>query len=228
MLCLTRRRAGTAMAALLLLGLPACAGDDEAGSAATATPTPTPEARIETLQGEQTAVTLDPGWLEALSALQVTPTAVGQAGLDPATSVLTVPITGGSVTYTDPESGVEPDVRGVINHDGSGLQLAGPTGAVVALEDLEVDLTGSTVYGRLTVDDEVRADRADLLHLDRSTREPLQVDADAGTAVLRGSTLSLTGTAADALNAAFETSALTERVLLGVAEVTLALPEPSS
>jgi hypothetical protein len=228
MLSLTSRRGGTAVAALLLLGLAACTGDDEAGTAATASPTPTSEARIETLSGEQTAVTLDPGFLEGLSALQVTPAAVGGASLEPATGVLSVPITGGSITYAEPESGAEPDVQGVINHDGSGLQLTGPTGAAVALEELEVDLAGSTVYGRVTADGEVRAERADLFHLDRSTRDPLQVDEDAGTAVLRGSTLSLTGTAAEVLNTAFGTSALAERVLVGAAEVTLALPEPPS
>jgi hypothetical protein len=227
MLCLTRRRVGVAVAALLLLSGAGCGGDDETGPA-DPTPAPPSEARIEALAGEQTTVTLDPGFLEGLSALQVAPAAVGDAALDPATGVLSVPITGGSVTYTEPAAGAEADVRGTVEHDGAGLQLTGPAGTVVALDALEVDLAGGTVYGRVAVDGEVRAERADLFHLDRSTRDPLEVDEGAGTATLGGTTLSLTATAAEALNTAFATSALAERVLVGVGQVTLALPEPSS
>lgn len=238
-----RRTAAAALAVGLALSLASCGdegSDDAAGGpagsgvspGAATGPTPQPEAtaepepvaRIDSLTGEQTAVTLDPGFLAGLTALQVTPAALGSATLDPATGVLSVPVTGGAVTYFEPDSGVEPPAQGLVRHDGAGLQLTGADGAVVDLTDLELDLGGSTVYGRVSVGGQVEAERADLFLLDDSSRGPLQVDEDEGTAVLQGSTLSLTATSADTLNRAFGTGALAESVLVGVTEITLALP----
>jgi hypothetical protein len=51
------------------------------------------------------------------------------------------------------------------------------------------------------------------------------VNAGAGTAVLEGTTVKLTKTAADALNMVFSSTALTEGFLVGIAEITLALPK---
>jgi hypothetical protein len=224
MFSLSSRTAATAVAAGLALALVACGSDETtAGSGQSAAPTasPTPAAAIDSLSGEQTAVTLDEAFLDGLASLQLTPSPLGGATLDAATGVLAFPITGGNVTYFDPASGVDPYVQGLINHDGSGLQLTGADGTVVTLEDFEVDPAESRLYGTVTVDGEVFAERLDLFFLDGSTLEPLQVDEAGGTAVLEGTTVSLTTSAADALNTAFETDALAEFFPVGIAEITV-------
>ena len=53
---------------------------------------------------------------------------------------------------------------------------------------------------------------------------PLEVNAEEGTAVLEGTTVSLTAEAAELLNMTFGTDALAEFFLVGVAEITLELP----
>jgi hypothetical protein len=222
MFSLKSRTAVTALAAGLALTLAACGSDEPATETPAASQEPVAE--IDSLSGEQTAVTLDPGFLEGLSALQLMPATLGGATLDGTTGVVAFPITGGNVTYFDPESGVDPYVQGLINHDGSGLQLTGANGTVVKLENFEVDPAESLLYGKVTVDDGVFAQRAPLFFLDGSTLNPLQVNEADGTAVLEGTTVSLTKTAADALNMVFETDALAEFFPVGVAEITVALP----
>jgi len=64
-----------------------------------------------------------------------------------------------------------------------------------------------------------------LFFLDGSTLNPLQVNEAQGTAVLEGTTVKLTKTAADALNMVFMTDALTEFFTVGIAEITVALPQ---
>ena len=218
------RTAATALAAGLALTLAACGSDDTtAGSGENAAPaaSPTPVAAIDSLSGKQTAVTLDAAFLAGLTALQLTPATLGSATLDAGTGVMTFPITGGNVTYFDPDSGVDPYVQGLINHDGSGLQLTGANGTVVTLENFEVDPAESLLYGTVTVNDEVFAERADLFFLDGSTLKPLAEGTEPDTAVLEGTTVSLTKTAADALNTAFETDALAESFPVGIAEITV-------
>ncbi len=131
------------------------------------------------------------------------------------------PITGGNVTYYDPASGVTPYVQGEIDHEGSGLQLTGANGKVVKLENFVVDPGGSMLTGKVTVDGDVFAPSAPLFFLDGSTLKPLANGSAAGTAVLEGTTVSLTKTAADALNMVFETDALAEFFKVGVAEITV-------
>ena len=224
---LRKRSAAIALAAGLTLTLAACGGADEESTTASgsasegATAEPTPAAEIAELSGKQTAVTLDPGFLEGLTALKLTPAMIGTGTLDGGTGTVAFPITGGNVTYYDPASGVSPYVQGLINHDGSGLSLTGANGKVVSLENFEVDPEKSLLFGKVSVDGAVFAERADIFFLDGSTLNPLRPGDEAGTAVLQGTTVSLTKTAADALNMVFETDALAEFFKVGVAEITV-------
>ena len=223
---LKKKSAVLALALALPLTLAACGSDDEAttGSSTTQNQTePSPAAAIDTLTGKQTAVTLDAGFLEGLTALKLTPATIGGAKLEGA--VISFPISGGNVTYYDPTSGVTPYVQGLINHDDSGLQLTGANGKVVKLENFVVDPAESVLTGKVTVDGAVFAETAPLFFLDGRTLNPLEVNADAGTAVLEGTTVSLTKTAADALNMVFETDALAEFFTVGIAEITVDLPK---
>ena len=221
MFSLPKKTAVLSLGLALTLGLAACGSNDETvgqepGAAAT------PVAQIDALTGVQTAVTLDPAFLEGLTALQLTPATLGGATLEGA--VIAFPITGGNVTYYDPASGVTPYVQGLINHDNSGLQLTGANGVVVKLENFVVNPETSILSGKVTVDDEVFAESADLFFLDGSTLNPLAEGTEPGTAVLEGTTVSLTMTAADALNSVFETTALAEFFPVGVAEITVDVP----
>lgn len=218
---LKKQSAVLSLGLALTLGLAACGNNDESvgleeGTAAT------PVAQIDALTGEQTAVTLDPSFLEGLTALELTPATLGGATLEEAE--ISFPITGGNVTYYDPASGVTPFVQGLIEHNDSGLQLTGANGAVVKLEDFVVDPEASVLTGKVTVDDEVFAESTDLFFLDGSTLNPLADGEQEGTAVLEGTTVSLTQTAADALNMVFGTDALSEFLLVGVAEITIDVP----
>lgn len=227
MLSLKKKSAVLALTAGLALSLAACGGDDTStanGSDTADTQSqPEPVAAIDSLSGEQTAVTLDPAFLEGLTALELMPATIGGASLEGA--VIAFPISGGNVTYFSPDSGVDPYVQGLINHDGSGLQLTGANGKVVKLEDFVVDPAESVLTGKVTVDDAVFAESAPLFFLDGRTLNPLEVNEGDGTAVLEGTTVSLTQTAADALNMVFETDALAEFFPVGVAEITVALPQ---
>ena len=224
---LKSRTASAALAAGLALTLAACGSDDEAATGTdTGTDTGTesastePIAAIDSLTGTQTAVTLDPSFLEGITGLGLTPATLGGATLDGTTGVIAFPITGGNVEYYDPNGSVQPYVTGLINHDGSGLSLsAGDT--TVKLENFEVDPDESVLYAKVTVNDEVFAERADVFVLDGSTLNPLMEGTEPGTAVLEGTTVSLTATAADALNTVFETDALAEFFLVGIAEITV-------
>lgn len=220
---LRTRTATLALVAGLALSLGACTdgsgdqdGRDGDGSA--------PLASIESLTGEQTAVTFDASFVAGLAGLGVTPGTVGEANLDLQAGRITFPITGGSLTYYDPSSGVEPFVQGEVQHAGSGLALIAEERSVL-LSDFVVDPEESVLTGTVTVDGEVLAEAAPLLFLDGRTLEPLRTDAERGEAVLEGTTVSLTAEAAQALNGAFGTDALAEYFPVGVAEIVLALPE---
>lgn len=225
MLSLKKKSSVLALGLTLTLGLAACGSDDEAtsGTATTQEQTqPEPAAQIDSLTGKQTAVTLDAGFLEGLTALKLTPATIGGAKLEGA--VISFPITGGNVTYYAPDSGVTPYVQGLINHDDSGLQLTGANGKVVKLENFVVDPAESVLTGKVTVDGAVAFESAPLFFLDGRTLNPLEVNEADGTAVLEGTTVSLTKEAAEALNGVFETDALAEFFKVGIAEITVALP----
>ncbi len=230
MFSLRTRTATIALAAGLSLTLAACGSEDTetttgSSSSESSAPAaePTPAAAIDSLTGMQTAVTLDPSFIEGITALMLTPGVVGGATLDAATGKVAFPISGGNVTYFDPASGVEPFVQGMIMHDGSGLSLTGG-GTTVELTDFVVDPEGSVLTGTVTANGEVAAESAPLFFLDGSTVNPLEVNEADGTAVLEGTTVSLTAEAAELLNMTFGTDALAEFFLVGVAEITLELP----
>ena len=222
MYSLKKKTAAFALTAGLALTVTGC-GEDDVTGATDVTQDAEPVAQIDSLDGKQTAVILDQGFLDGLNSLKLTPATLGGATLNGGT--IAFPISGGNVTYFDPSSDVEPFVQGEILHDGSGLSLTGPNGKVVELTDFVVDPGESELTGKVTVDGEVFAESAPLFFLDGSTLNPLEVNPDKGTAVLEGTTVSLTKTAADALNMVFETDALAEFFKVGIAEITVALPK---
>jgi hypothetical protein len=215
----------TALGAVTLsLGLAACGGDDEGTATAAdseqpaqAAAAPEPVAKIDALTGKQTDVTLDAGFVEALTALKVTPGPVGDAKISKK-GVASFPITGGNVTYYEPGS-VSPYVQGLINHDGSGLSLEAG-GKLVELENFDIDPGKSVLTGDVSVDGEEAAADAPLFFLDGRTLKPLQANDD-GTAVLEGTTVKLKAEAAELLNTTFGIDALTEGLVIGVAKITV-------
>jgi hypothetical protein len=201
-------------AAALSFGVAACGSDDESSS----TPTrPDPVAQVDQLSGRTTAVTLDAGFVEALTSLKLTPGPLGAASISKA-GVASFPITGGNVTYYEPGS-VSPYVQGEIDHDGAGLSLEGG-GKRVELTDFVVDPGASVLTGKVTVDGQVAAESAPLFFLDGRTLNPLEVSGN-GTAVLEGTTVKLKAEAADLLNQTFGVDALTEGLVIGVAKITI-------
>ena len=211
--------AALAATTALALGATACGGsDDESSSAAKPAATAVkPVAEIPTLTGQNTAVALDSGFVEALGSLKLTPAPVGEAEISKA-GVASFPITGGNVTYYTPGS-VSPYVQGMIAHDGSGLSLTGG-GKTVELTDFAVDPGKSVLTGKVSVDGAVAAESAPLFFLDGRTLKPLQANDD-GTAVLEGTTVKLKAEAADLLNQTFGVEALTEGLVIGIAKITV-------
>jgi hypothetical protein len=181
--------------AFLAFGAAACGDDEEdststpAPAASTAEAKPEPAAKIDSLTGTSTKVTLDAGFVEALTSLKVTPGPVGDATISKA-GVASFPITGGNVTYYTPGS-VKPYVQGIINHDGSGLSLEAG-GKKVELTNFDVDPGKSILLGDVSVDGTEAAADAPLFFLDGRTLQPLRTNADGSKAVLEGTTLVLT------------------------------------
>ena len=207
-----------ALAFTAIAGLAACgSNDDKAETGAPAASTDTkPVAEIPALKGQDTSVTLDPGFLAGLTSLKLTPAPVGSAKITGA--VASFPITGGNVKYFTPGS-VSPYVQGKINHAGSGLSLTGG-GIKVELTDFVVDPAGSVLTGKVTANGKVAAESAPLFFLDGRTLKPLQTGA-ADTAILEGTTVSLTKEAADLLNKTYGVTALTPFFKVGVAKITV-------
>jgi hypothetical protein len=206
-----------AVTAALALSLSACGGNAEATGADPAAAAPSPEAMIPALSGKMTEVTLDPGFLAGLTSLKLTPAPVGTAKVS-AAGVASFPITGGSATYYKPGTR-NPYVEGMIEHDGSGLSLTDGT-TKVELTNFVVDPGKSVLTGDVSANGKSVATDAPLFFLDGRTLKPLAME---GTdAVLEGTTVSLTKTAADLLDSTYKTTALTEFFKVGVAKITLA------
>jgi hypothetical protein len=196
----------------------ACGDDEETTSNSSSGDKPKPAAQIDALTGATTKVTLDAGFVEALTSLKVAPGPVGDAKISMA-GVATFPITGGNVTYYTPGS-IDPFVQGLINHDGSGLSLTSG-GKKVELENFDVDPGKSVLKGDVSVDGkEAKAD-APLFFLDGRTLQPLRTNADGSRAVLEGTTVKLKKEAADLLNMTFGIDALKEGLVIGVAKITV-------
>ena len=174
-------------------------------------------AQIDQLTGRTTAVTLDAGFVKALTSLKLTPAPVGDAKISKA-GVASFPISGGNVTYYEPGS-VSPYVQGSIDHTG-GLSLTGG-GKMVELTDFVIDPGASVLTGTVSVDGEVAAEDAPLFFLDGRTLNPLAVNESNGTAVLEGTTVKLKAEAADLLNQTFGVTALEEGLEIGVAKITV-------
>ena len=209
----------------LSLGAAACGDDEESSSASTgasstaAAATQEPAASIPSIPGGQTAVTLDAGFVEALTALKVTPAPVGDAKISKA-GVASFPITGGNVDYYGPDSPVRPYVQGMIEHEGSGLSLTAG-GKEVELTDFVVDPGTSTLTGTVSVDGEEAAPAGTpLFFLDGTTLEPIKME---GTdAVLEGTTVELKQEAADLLNSTFGIEDLAGGLKIGIAKINAA------
>ena len=215
---------GIAAATLLVGGLAACSTSTDSGSGTSSSPSaseeadPTPLASIPSLDGVDTQVTLDAGFVEALTSLGLTPGVTGTATLDAATGTLAFPITGGNVDYYDPAEDYRPYVQGEIDHDGSGITLtAGDT--VVGLSDFKIDPGTSRLTGTVTANGEEVGTDIYIFNLDGSTLKPLETDAD-GNAVLEGTTVYVSPDAADLLNTTFGTDAVTDQLVVGIAKIT--------
>ncbi len=222
--------AATAIGAMTLVPLAACSSDDSSSSDSSTTTsvsnettdaaesTPEPAANVEDLSnGVDTAVALDAGFTEALTTLGLTPGVVGTATL--ADGSISFPITDGNVKYWEPGT-VDPYVQGEIMHEGSGLSLtSGDT--VVELTDFDIDPGTSELTGTVTVNGEVAAEDAVIFDLDGSTLKPLATGPD-NTAILQGTEVKISETAAGLLNDTFETDAVTPGLLVGVATITVA------
>ena len=215
---------GIAAATLLVGGLAACSTSTDSGSGTSSSPSaseeadPTPLASIPALDGVDTQVTLDAGFVEALTSLGLTPGVTGTATLDAATGTLAFPITGGNVDYYDPAEDYRPYVQGEIDHDGSGITLtAGDT--VVGLSDFKIDPGTSRLTGTVTANGAVVGEDVFIFNLDGSTLKPLAMDAD-GNAVLEGTRVLISSDAAKLLNDTFKTDAVTDTLLVGIAKIT--------
>jgi len=203
-----------ALAFTAVAGLVACSSDSKDTTAST--PSTAPVAKIDSLSGQDTSVTLDPSFLAGLTNLKLTPGPVGTAKI--AGAVATFPITGGNVTYYAPGT-VTPYVQGKINHDGSGLSLTGG-GIKVELTNFVVDPAGSVLTGKVTANGATAAESAPLFFLDGRTLKPLATGANK-TAILEGTTVSLTKEAADLLNKTYKVTALSQYFKVGVAKITV-------
>ncbi|MDQ3631198.1 MAG: hypothetical protein M3417_08045 [Actinomycetota bacterium] len=201
----------------------ACGDDEETTSTPGASSSSSdkkakPAAQIDSLTGRTTKVTLDKGFVDALTSLKVKPGPVGEATVSKA-GVATFPISGGNVTYYTPGT-VTPYVQGLINHDGAGLSLEAG-GKLVELENFDVDPGKSVLTGDVSVDGEEAAPDAPLFFLDGGTLQPLRTNDDGSLAVLEGTTVKLKQEAADLLNKTFGIDALKAGLVVGTAKITV-------
>ncbi len=207
-----KRALGVTAAAALALSLAACSSENTNNGGSD---NPKPVAAVQNLSGVDTAVTLDAGFVDALTSLKLTPGVVGDATL--ANGAVSFPITGGDVTYYKPGS-VSPYVQGLIEHQGSGLSLtAGST--EVDLTNFEVDPAKSLVYGDVSVNGTSAAKHATIFNLDGRTLKPLQTQGS--TAILEGTKVMISGDAAGLLNQTFKTDAVKQGLLVGIAKITI-------
>jgi hypothetical protein len=208
-------------AGILVAGLAACSSTTSSDTPSSSTSSSSsaaaePLASIPALDGVDTQVALDAGFVEALTTLGLTPGVIGGATLTD--GVLAFPITGGNVDYYDPEESYRPYVQGSISHDGSGISLTAGD-IVVELTDFRIDPGTSQLFGTVTANGEKVGDDIYIFNLDGSTLNPLAEDAD-GNAVLEGTTVLISPDAAELLNATFSTDAVTDELVVGIAKIT--------
>ena len=221
----TRKGFVAAAALSAVIGLSACGTNDvdtaqAADSSSSSVSVPKPAAVVRAIPGGDTAVTLDAGFVSALGTLGLTPGVTGTATLDGTTGVVDFPITGGTVTLYDRETGYRPWVQGVVFHDGSGLTLAAG-GTTVELSNFVIDPgKPARLFGDVTVNGELAAPNAPLFNLDGSTLSAPTMGAD-GSAVLDGTTVKLSDEAAGLLNSTFKTDALAGGLVIGTSTITV-------
>ncbi len=215
----TRTRKALAAAALVTtasLSVAACGSSSDTTNASSTTHSaPEPVAAIDSLTGNTTQITLDQGFVDALTQLKLTPGTVGTAKLQDGT--LTFPITGGNVTVFKPGQ-VSPYVIGQIQHEGSGLSLSAG-GTKVELTNLNVDPGVSRVYGDVSVNGKTAVTSAYLFTLDGRTLKPLSTGS--GTATLEGTKVEISPVAAPLLDKTFNTDAVKPGLLVGIAKITV-------
>ncbi len=202
------RQMVTGVAAMLALGL-VTAGCNFSKTGAVAPDAPDMVTVLPSVGGQATSVTIDPGTASALTSLGVSLVATGQARQQG--SVVNFPITSGYAEVHSRHDARPGWIDGSLDHAGSGLDLMG-VNATVHLTDFVVD-TGNSVL-TATVNDKIGVP---LLSLD-GTKVTATVN-DVGQVVLAGTVAKLTQTAADALNQAFATTAITAGMALGQVEV---------
>lgn len=214
---------GIAAAALLVGSLAACTTAEADAPVADDTTSekevmadPEPLASIPALDGVDTQVTLDQGFVDALGSLGLTPGVLGGATLTD--GVLAFPITGGNVDYYDPEEDYRPYVQGSVEHDGSGISLTAGD-IVVELTDFRIDPGTSQLFGTVTANGAEVGQDIYIFNLDGTTLNPLETDAD-GNAVLEGTTVLISPDAAGLLNETFGTDAVTDELVVGIAKIT--------
>jgi hypothetical protein len=207
---------------VVAFGITAC-GDDgdskDSSSSSSSTKAPKPVASIDAVTGQSTAIALDKGFTDALTALKLTPGVTGDGQLTDEGS-LVFPITGGNVTVFKPGQ-VSPYVIGQLQHVTSGLTLtAGDT--VVKLSNFNVDPGVSRVYGDVEVNGQPAASSAFLFQLDGRTLEPLKVEGS--EAILTGTKVEISDVAAGLLDDVFKTDAVKAGLLVGIATITVDVP----
>jgi hypothetical protein len=209
------KRVLAGLAAVAVLGVPlsACSSDSDAASSSSSAPKPV--AVIDALTGDNTAVKLDAGFTDALTALKLTPDVIGTAKLTDGSLVF--PITGGNVSVFKPGS-VPNYVVGQIQHEESGFSLTGGD-TTVRIINLNVDPGVSRVYADVEVNGERVVNSAYVFKLDGSTLKPLQTEGS--TAILEGTKVEISDVAASLLNDTFGTDAVTPGLLVGIAKITV-------
>ncbi len=211
----SRIASSLALVGTMTLGLAAC-GDDPGRQVQEAAQGDTPPlVAVKSVTGKTTAVALDAGFVQGLTSLNLTPGVIGGAKLE--NGSLIFPITGGNVTVYPPGSR-DPYVQGILNHEGSGISLTGGT-TTVELTNFDVDPGKSMLFGDVAANGQSVVQDAPLFFLDGRTLQDPRTEGD--DAILEGTTVSLTGAAADLLNKTFKTDALTEFFKVGVAKITV-------
>jgi hypothetical protein len=225
-----KRTAVAAIAMSAALGLAACssgsdtsASDTSTSAAAATSSTVTNPAPIATIPaipaGGDTAVALDSGFLDALTSLNITPGVIGTATLDGAT--LDFPITGGTATVYDKDSGYRPFVQGAIFHQGSGISLTAGEN-VISLENfVVVPSKPAILFADVSVNGTLAAASFPLFNLNGTTLEPITVDSS-GNAILTGTKVEVSPAAAEFLNTTLGApGAVPDNFLVGVATLTI-------
>ncbi|MCU1529410.1 MAG: hypothetical protein JWP75_3173 [Frondihabitans sp.] len=216
---ITKAGVGFAAAGLLIVGAAGvgvtAASASSTHLAAKSSSIPAPEAAVPAILGGNTSVALDSNFLAALKSLGLTPSVAGTAKLSG--SDISFPITGGSVVYWNPKGDYRPYVQGILEHDGSGLNLtAGST--TVTLSNFTINPGNSLLYGDVLVNGKVAVTQADLFNLYGGTLKPLKLEGN--DAILTGTTVHISADAAKLLDATFKTTAVKSQLLVGVATIT--------